>query len=118
MAVNRFFRRTPYDLGLYTPPTDVIRESMAMAQKQYDTNFLGAEAIKNTYINSLPQDRQRANELQSQWNQAVEDAVASAQGDYSRIGKQLTKLTSDIRKQLNPGGEANAIVSNFSNYQN
>lgn len=62
--VNRFFRRTPYDIGLYVPPVDVIKESMAMAQKQYDTNYALADAVKNNFINSLPQDRQAANELQ------------------------------------------------------
>jgi len=65
MAVNRFFRRSPYDLGLYTPPVDVIREGLAVAQKQYDTNYAMSEAIKNNYINSLPQDRQKENEIQT-----------------------------------------------------
>jgi hypothetical protein len=65
-VVNRFFRRTPYDIGLYVPPVDVIRETMQFAQKQYDTNYALSESIKNNFINSLPQDRQRANEIQKQ----------------------------------------------------
>jgi hypothetical protein len=42
--------------------------------------------------------------------------VNTAGQDYSKIGKSLGKLMSDIRKQYNPGGEAHAITSNFTNY--
>lgn len=65
-GVNRFYRRAPYDIGLYVPPVDVLRESLANAQKQFDTNYALSDQIKNNYINSLPQDRQRANEIQQQ----------------------------------------------------
>lgn len=64
MAVNRFYRRTPYDIGLYVPPVDAIRESLQYAQKQYDTNYMLASQVKEHFINSLPQDRQAANEIQ------------------------------------------------------
>ena len=116
MAVNRFYKRTPYDIGLYVPPVEVIRESLANAQKQFDVNYALSDQIKNNYINSLPQDRQRANEIQQQWATQVDDIVSTYQGDYSKIGRKLAGLMSNIRKELNPGGEANAIISNFGNY--
>jgi len=114
--VNRFFRRTPYDIGLYVPPVDVIKESMAMAQKQYDTNYALADAVKNNFINSLPQDRQAANELQKGWESQVDELVNSYGGDYSKIGKKLGNLLNSIKREYNPGGKAHAITSNFGNY--
>jgi len=114
--VNRFYRRTPYDIGLYVPPVDVLRESLAQAQKQYDTNYLLAHQVKNNFINSLPQDRQVANEIQKRWESQVDEIVNTAGQDYSKIGRPLTQLMMDIRREYNPGGKAHAITSNFTNY--
>jgi hypothetical protein len=62
--INRFSRRTPYDLGLYTPPIEVAAQAMEKAQNQYNQNFQLAHEIKNKYVESLPQDRAKANEIQ------------------------------------------------------
>jgi hypothetical protein len=66
MAVNRFYKRTPYDIGLYVPPIEVMQQTLEMAQKQYDINSDAADKIKDNFIPSLQQDRQKANELQKQ----------------------------------------------------
>ena len=62
--VNRFYRRQPYDVGLYVPPIVAIQQTLANAQKNYDTNYAMAESIKNNFIPSLPQDRAEANRIQ------------------------------------------------------
>ena len=115
-GVNRFYRRTPYDIGLYVPPVDAVREALQYAQKQYDTNYILASQVKDHFINALPQDRQAANEIQQRWQGQVDQIVNDAGQDYSRIGRQLGKLMSDIRREYNPGGKAHAITSNFGNY--
>lgn len=118
MAANRFFKRTPYDIGLYTPPVDVIAQTMAEAQKRYDTNYALAESLKNQYIPSLPQDRAEANALQESWNSTIDKIVSDYNGDYSKAGRGLQQFMSQLKKEMNPGGKGHAIVTNFSNYQN
>lgn len=114
--INRFSRRTPYDLGLYTPPIEVAALAMEKAQNQYNQNFQLAHEIKNKYVESLPQDRAKANEIQLRWEKQVDEIVANYQGDYSKASKDLALLISDMRKQYNPGGEAHAITSNYMQY--
>lgn len=64
--VNRFYKRTPYDIGLYTPPVEAIQQTLQIAQQRYDTNYALAESIKNNFIPSLPQDRAEANRIQNE----------------------------------------------------
>ncbi len=116
MAVNRFYRRTPYDAGLYVAPVEVIAETLKVRQAQHDKYQALTEEIKNQYIPSLPQDRAAANGLQAQWTKEIDDIVAKSNGDYSTAAKDLNKTLSRIRKDLSPGGVGKAIVDNYSNY--
>lgn len=117
MAVNRYYKREPYELGLYTPPIGYVEKTLQFAQKQYDTNYSVAEMIKNHYIESLPQDRAQANAIQEEYEKRIDDIVATYKGDYSQAGKDLRGLLSDIKKDYNPGGRAAAISSNYATYK-
>lgn len=66
MGVNRFFKRTPYDIGLYVPPIDIVKSTLEDAQKKYDTNYMLTQNVKNNIIQSLPQDRALANQIQNE----------------------------------------------------
>jgi len=115
--INRFTRRSPYDLGLYTPPVEAIQKSMEVMQRQYEINYQVADALKNQFIPSLPQDRQLANQIQKQWATKVDDLVSKYKGNYAQASQDLRKLQSEMRNDLNPGGTAHAITTNFSQYQ-
>lgn len=116
-AINRYYQTTPYQGELYTPPLDLVGKAMEISQQRYDKNLATTELIKNNYINSLPQDRQRANALQEKYNSMVDSVVAKYHGDLSQATNDLTKLQYEIRKDFNPGGETGAIIGNYNKYQ-
>ena len=116
--INRFTRRSPYDLGLYTPPVEAIQKSMEVMQRQYEINYQVADSLKNQFIPSLPQDRSLANDIQKKWSTKVDDIVSKYKGNYAQASQDLRRLQAEMRNDLNPGGVAHAITSNFSSYQN
>lgn len=118
MAINRYQTSTPYEGQLYTPPLELLGKAMELSQQRYDKNLANAEELKAVQIESLPQDRQRADALQTKYNKAVDDVVAKYHGDLSQAGNDLTRLNYQIKKDFSPGGEAHAITTNYSNYKN
>lgn len=114
MAIGRYFQPTPYEGQLYTPPVDVIAGALEKAQKQYDTNFLLTESLRNKYVEALPQDRAKANERQKQFESQIDATVAKYNGDYGAATADLYKLTSDMRKAFSPGGEMHAIQQRYT----
>lgn len=74
--VNRYYKQDPYRGDLYKPPVEFIASALQMAQKQYDTNYVAAQELKNKYATTLPQDRARANEIQTQFESKVDDVVS------------------------------------------
>lgn len=112
MAINRYSQPTQYQGQLYTPPLDMLAKTFDTLQQRYDQNFMIGEEIKNNFIDALPQDRARANELQKQYETQVDEIVNSYGGDYSRASRDLQKMLYKIKKDFGPGGEANAIISN------
>lgn len=114
MAINRYSTISEKDFDLYVPPVQAIGAALETAQKTYDTNFMFANELKNKYINARPQDRARANELQTGWEQQVDNLVKKYNGDYSTATKDLYLLQKDIEKQYRQGGEAAAIEMNYN----
>lgn len=114
MAINRYSTISEKDFDLYVPPVQAIGAALETAQKTYDTNFMFANELKNKYINARSQDRARANELQTGWEQQVDDLVKKYNGDYSTATKDLYLLQKDIEKQYRQGGEAAAIEMNYN----
>jgi len=112
MAINRYYRGTPYKGSLYVPPVEFIGRALEAAQKQYNVNFAASEEIKTKYINALPQDRARANELEQGLRKQVDDVVNKYSGDYSQATKELYKLRSDVNNLFSPNGEAGALERN------
>lgn len=116
MAINSYFTPTPWEHNLYAPPVDFISKSLEVAQKKYDTNFLAAEQLKDTYFPSLPQDRAKANAATQELNDNIDKVVSKYNGDYSQAGADLIKLQMDLKRRLQPGKDLGAIVSQYNNY--
>lgn len=114
--INRYYTRTPYEGELYSPNVALVGQVLEAAQKQYDTNFLVAEELKNKTLNALPVDRLRADEITKAYQTRIDDVVNKYSGDYSQATKDLYRLKTDIQKDFSPGGEAAAIESNYKNY--
>lgn len=112
--LGRYYKGDPYRGQLYAPPVQFIAAALEGAQKQYDTNFAAAEDLKNKYIQALPQDRARANQLQQGFETEIDSIVNKYGGDYSQATKDLYKLRSKIGKTFGPGGEAGTIAQNYS----
>lgn len=112
--INRYSTISEKDFDLYVPPVQAIGAALETAQKTYDTNFMFANELKNKYINARSQDRARANELQTGWEQQVDSLVKKYNGDYSTATKDLYLLQKDIEKQYRQGGEAAAIEMNYN----
>lgn len=111
MPTNRYFNRKPYEGSFYTPPVDLIASQLDFAQKKYDENYAIANQIKSQFIDSLPQDRKAANELQDRYSKSVDDIVKQYNGDFSKAGRGLNDFLYGLKKEYNPGGKAYAIVT-------
>lgn len=116
--MNRYVNLQRYQPRLYTPPVDIIGKAMEYSQQQYNKNLDTAYKIKNNFIPSLPQDRKRADQLQEQYNKAVDDVTAKYHGDYAQATNELNQLMFQIKKDFGPGGEAGAIIQNHNTFQN
>ena len=116
--MNRYVNLQRYQPRLYTPPVDIIGKAMEYSQQQYNKNLDTAYKIKNNFIPSLPQDRKRADQLQEQYNKAVDDVTAKYHGDYAQATNELNQLVFQIKKDFGPGGEAGAIIQNHNIFQN
>lgn len=109
--INRFYRRTPYEGNLYSPPIDMLGKVLAAAQQKYDTNLAASEELRNKYIDSLPIDRAVADQLQSEYDKRIDETVAKHKGDFSQMTGDLYRLKRDIDKDFNQGGKAWAIAT-------
>lgn len=114
--VNRYSNAQTYQGNLYTPPLDLIGKSLQYFQGQYDRNYELANTIKNNFIQSLPQDRAVANEMQRDYEKRIDEIVAKYGSDYSKASNELNNLTYSIKKDYGPGGKAGAIIGNYNNY--
>lgn len=115
--VNRYYKQDPYRGDLYKPPVEFIASALQMAQKQYDTNYVAAQELKNKYATTLPQDRARANEIQTQFESKVDDVVSKFGYDSGAATKELYKLQNELAKAYGPGGEVGAMIQNYSTVQ-
>jgi hypothetical protein len=116
MALNRYFNPTAYEGELYAPPVEFIGAALQQLQGQYDTNYAAALQLKDTYLDALPKDRGRANEIQNDISTQVDNLVAKYSGDYSQATKDLYALQMDVKRKLRPGSEGHAIVHNYTAY--
>lgn len=114
--INRYTQITPYRGDFYTPPLDLLKTTLKEAQTQYNDNYALASQIKNKYVNALQQDRAKANAIQKGWEDNISTIVSKYSGDYSQATKDLNNLLSDMQKQYGPGGEANAIETNYKTW--
>ena len=114
--VNRYTQFTPLTFDLHKPDVGVMASLAEGLQKRYDANFEAAESLRNTLINSLPQDRIRANEKQAEYSKKIDNVVSAYNGDYSQATKDLYRLKKEIERDFAPGGEANAIQTNYLTY--
>lgn len=114
--VNRYFNPTPYEGSLYAPPVEFIAGALEKLQGVYDKNFADAQALKDTYLQALPQDRQKADQFQNDVITSIDNITAKYSGDYSQATKDLIALQTDIKRKLRPGTEYYTIGQNFKTY--
>lgn len=111
MAINRFYRRNPYEGQLYSLPVAPQLQLMQMTKQAYDMNYSDALKLKNNYIDALPQDRAEANALQQKYANKVDEIVNRHGGDYAKIGKSLRELQAEAMSDFAPGSKGAAIVT-------
>lgn len=114
--VNRYFNPTPYEGKLYALPVDFIAGALEKLQGVYDKNYETAQNLKDTYLESLPQDRSRADVFQNEIIQSIDNITSKYSGDYSQATKDLITLQNDIKRKLRPGTEFYTIGKNFQTY--
>jgi len=114
--VNRYTQFRPYEFDLYQPNLQAMNQTLSILQKRHDTNKAFADELKNTMIDALPQDRQRANELQQKYSTQIDNIVGAYKGDYSKATNALYELQSSMKKEFGKGGEAAAIQQNYNSF--
>lgn len=70
-----------------------------------------ADELGKKSIDSLASQRARANAIQKEWEDKKTAIVSNYNGDYAAAYRELDKLRMDMEKQLGPGGEANALIT-------
>lgn len=116
MSINRFSQTTPVQFVLPKTPLEPLVAALESKQQRYDAGFALADELSNKYIDSLEQDRARANAITGGWQQRIDNIVEGYEGDYSRVYKDLYGLKRDITKSFSPQGEAGAIQLSKKNY--
>ncbi len=112
MPFNRFEQYVPIQWNLPKTDLNVLANVLQAKQQRFDTGYELANKMSEYAVDALPQDRARANQIMQEWDTQKQGIVDNYKGDYSSAYRDLRGLASDIEKQLRPGGEANAILSN------
>lgn len=63
MSINRFNKITPLQFDLGEMPLQPLMGILGQKQKMFDENQGAADEMYNKYIEALPQDRARADQL-------------------------------------------------------
>ena len=114
MAVNRFYKGTPYQASLYTPPVEFIATALEAAQKQYDVNYEALSKIRDTYINARDPDKPRAAQKMKEYSDEIDAIVSKYNGDYSQATKDRRELERKIKTDFSPNGEMYAIQNDYN----
>lgn len=116
MAINRYYKSEPVQFNFGQVPLQPLMMAMESKQKRYDQGLAASEELYNVSLESLKQDRARADELVQGWRGGIDSAVEKYKGDYSQIMGDLYRIKRDITRSVGPGGEAGAIVGNYKSY--
>lgn len=65
MAINRFNQITPQQFNFGEMPLQPLMGLLGMKQKMFDENQGAADELYSKFIQALPQDRARADEIVS-----------------------------------------------------
>lgn len=114
---NRYDNIRPWKGQFSALPIDMLAQTLDTAQKQYDTNFMFAEQLRNANVSALPQDQLRADAIEKNWSSSIDSVVQKYSGDYSQASKELYKLQNQMKRDLLPGGEAYSIQASYNNWQ-
>lgn len=109
---NQYDVVQPLQFSFSHTPMQAFTAALQRKQQMYDVNRAAAEELASQMIESLPQDRARANAIQQDIQNSIDKLVSGSQGDYSRITSGLYGLKRDIKRTMGPGGEGYAIQSN------
>lgn len=115
--INQFYRRTPLQFKLYTPPLELAAKALEMSQRRYDTNFSAAIKAKQAMINALPGDQPVANAWRQENSKLINDAIKKSNGDYSQITQALQGLEMKLADDMAPGSKYFQINKNANDYQ-
>jgi hypothetical protein len=114
---NRFQQYAPIDW--YLPKTDL--QSLAIGleskQKRFDAGYEQAAKLGELSIDSLPQHTARANALVQDWQKKKDELVTKYDGDYAAAYRDIDRLARDIQRQMKPGSEAAAIITQKKVFQ-
>jgi len=98
------FNLPKVDLGILAGVLDA-------KQQRFDKGSSLADELNKKSIDSLESQRARANAIQKEWQDQQAAIVSEYDGDYSAAYRKLDDLRRNMEKQLNPGGEANALIT-------
>lgn len=118
-GINEHFNRQPVTFDFLKPPIQAIAIAAESRQRQFDENEGKIDDILSRSIEALEVDRPRANTILQEYRTQIDEIIGNVDGDLSRAGNQLRKLTNQITRDFNPGGEAHAIQANkllFTDY--
>jgi len=111
MAFNRFESYVPIQWNLPKTDIGVLGNVLQAKQQRFDAGSELVDKLSQYSIDSLPQHRARANAIQQEWEQKEQGIVDKYGGDYASAYREIKGLASDIERQLRPGGEANALIT-------
>lgn len=118
-GINRYYNYTPLQKEDYSfkMPLDVIGKTLMHLQDTSDKNYAELQQLPGLiHTNALTgHDTTRRNQIQQSYNDQISKMVSSANGDYSRVNKDIIGLKAKLQKDLTIGDLA-AIGSNYKTF--
>jgi len=118
-GINRYFGYTPLQKEDYAfkMPLDIMGKTLMHLQDTSDKNYAELQALPGLiHTNALTgHDTTKRNQIQQGYNDRINKIVSGANGDYSRVNKDVIGLKAQLQKDLTTGDLA-AIGSNYKTF--
>lgn len=117
MAINRYTNRQPVNVDFYKTPLQPFIQALAMKQENFDKAAAAWDELNMVSINSLDDHDEAAAKIVQGYRDNLGGLVEKYDGDYSKMGRDLAKTATQIKRDFLPGGEAFEIESRLKEFQ-
>jgi hypothetical protein len=119
MGINRYMNYVPTDWNIkpYDFPVEALYNTLDKLQAKSDQNYGDLNVIPDMIkANALDPDKGIVTEVQKSFQDRIDKLIASGNGDYSQMGKDVVGLKRDLKNEMTKG-RLKAVEGEYNRFQ-